>query len=458
MKKAEQVLIMNKKIKIILFLFLLAISAIPGSALPQEETNISLDISDIISISDIVAPYYSKLAAEEKIPSDIAAVSASWSPDASKILVRPLSPEDLIFDALYILNADGTEVKEFVATHNNTKYRTLQISSVNEHDELALWSPDLNRFVFTMNMYPIKEFYLIADENGNVLRVPGTNFSTIESIRNNISEISSQRCFRWNPNGKDAAVIMNDQLYIVDRNGFILQTLTNESIEKSISNCMWDHKGETCAFIGEHLWIINRDGTGLKQVASNAGQLIGWSLDDSKLYYSDVENGSRSQFVISVNDSTTTKISTGGLDDYLVIGPAGKILFTNTTYDEEHLTSSSLYVANADGSDQKLLGTNNSVNAYYAYLAAGAKWSPQGDKIATAFEIINSDGNGTKKIELGPNFSWHPSGNYIVFNSYDKRGDNYFSKVSVAKSDGSEVTQISPRDNYSYSFSGWSPD
>lgn len=65
----------------------------------------------------------------------------------------------------------------------------------------------------------------------------------------------------------DAGFVTRSQLYVVDENGFILRQLTNESIETNVWNPIWSHDGKKIAFNGKNLWIINEDGTGLRQFA-----------------------------------------------------------------------------------------------------------------------------------------------------------------------------------------------
>jgi TolB protein len=342
-----------------------------------------------------------------------------------------------------------------------------------EDFKIARWNSDGDRFAFNANVVRVNDTFIvingetfvgaagmgivcIAGVDGDVVRSASTGLSGVDSIREDSTDIGRVHGLEWEPDGTDAAVIINDQLYVTDQHVSFLNQLTNSSIEESMDECMWNHQGNMIAFAGEELWIVDKhDGSGLKKLASDVSRLIGWSQDDSMICYSSYGDGISSQYVVRLNDSKITKINTGSLDDYLVIGPDGRMLFTNSTFGDGDLISSGLYVADADGTNKKLLGENDSI---YVYLTSKASWSPDGDKIATAFNIINANGSGKYDIELGRTFSWHPSGDYIAFETGDYIGDRYITRVCVANSDGSGITQVSPDDDCSYSFDGWSPD
>jgi TolB protein len=468
---------MNRKFKfsLLLMLFLVSVICATGTSVAlKEQTENSLEVSDIISISNVTDSYYEELARDENVTYTDRSLLCSWSPDGSQVLVltryAPIGTPEL--DAFYLVNADGTEPEEIVATRNNTMEKSLGLIA-DEDFKIARWNSDGDRFAFNANIVRVNDTFIvingetfvgaagmgivcIADIDGDVVRSASTGLSGVDSIRENSTDIGRVHGLDWEPDGTDAAVIINDQLYVTDQYVSYLNQLTNSSIEESIDECMWNHQGNMIAFAGEELWIVDKhDGSGLKKLASDVSRLIGWSQDDSMICYSSYGDGISSQYVVRLNDSKITKITTGSLDDYLVIGPDGRMLFTNSTFGDGDLISSGLYVADADGTNKKLLGENDSI---YAYLTSKASWSPDGDKIATAFNIINANGSGKYDIELGRTFSWHPSGDYIAFETGDYVGDRYITRVCVANSDGSGITQVSPDDDCSYSFDGWSPD
>lgn len=467
------------KISLLIILFMGSIIGAAGtSAASEEQTENSLDVSDIISISKVTDSYYEELAREESVSYTGRTLLSCWSPDGSRVLVltryAPIGEPEL--DAFYLVNADGTEPKEIIATRNNTMEKSLELVT-DEDFKIARWNSDGDRFSFNANVVCVNDTFFvingetfvraagtgivcIADVNDVIVKSVSTGLSGVDSIRENSTDADriqgSSHGLDWEPDGTYAAVIINGQLYVTDPYVSYLNQLTNSSIEESIDECMWNHKGDRIAFAGDDLWIIDKhDESDLKKLASDVSRIIGWSLDDSMIYYSSYGDGISSHYVVRLNDSKITKITTGSLDDYLVIGPDGRILFTNSTFGDGDLISSCLYIADADGTNKKLLDENDSI---YAHLISKASWSPKGDKIATGFNIINVNGSGKYEIELGRTFSWHPCGDYIAFETVDSVDDRYITKVCVANSDGNGITQVSPDDDCSYSFDGWSPD
>ncbi|TQD24999.1 hypothetical protein [Methanolobus vulcani] len=468
---------MDRKFKfsLIILLFMVSFICAAGtSAALKEQTENSLEVSDVISISNVTDSYFEELARDENVTYTDRTLLGCWSPDGSKVLVltryAPLGEPEL--DAFYLVNADGTEPKEIIATRNNTMDRSLELVA-DEYFKIARWNSAGDSFAFNANVVRVNNTFVvingetfvgaagmgivcIADVDGDVVRSVGTGLSGVDSIRVNSTDIGRVHGLEWEPDGTDAAVIIDGQLHVTDQYVSFLNQLTNSSIEESIDECMWNHQGNRIAFAGEDLWIIDKhDGSSLKKLASNADRLIGWSLDDSMIYYSSFDDGISSQYVVRLNDSKITKMSTGSLDDSLIIGPDGRILFTTTFASGKYSTNSCLYVADADGNNQKLLEEKE--YRYPAYLA-GVSWSPKGDKITVSDGIINADGSAKVDIPLRQSFSWHPSGDYIAFETGDSVGKIYTTRVCIANSDGSGITQISPDDDCSYSFDGWSPD
>lgn len=320
---------------------------------------------------------------------------------------------------------------------------------------------------------------MIADPDGTFFRVIGKNFTTIDSIRDNILNIEWQRDFSWSPDGTKALVVMGFdprkyQLYVVDKNGDIRQ-LTNESVETNVWNPVWSHDGKKIAFNGKNLWIINEDGTGLKQLVQSAENIyagtIAWSHDDSKVFY----QVGRSLRAVNVDGTETVELASrddfGRGEDIFSSSPdRRRMIFTASTYNNGNI-SSKLYVADAGGENQKLILEVSGSRV------TKVSWSPKGDKIAFIEDgnlyTINTDGTGRATIALTSfNYAWHPSSDYIVFSSeIDKKTrkdvdhsrfwpkeDSYTRQVFVSKPDGTERVQITSNYQFNYQLGGRSPD
>lgn len=401
--------------------------------------------------------------------------SGLWSPDGSRLLIRPSSQLPgtaglKAVYAIYAINADGTEIKEIASTLNN-KSKSLNMN-------LESWSPDGNKMIINTNNFRLRSFFVIADPDGTLFRVVGKNYTTIDSIRENILNIEWQQDFSWSPDGTKAFVTMDldiskKQLYTVDENGFILKQLTNESIETYVLNPVWSHDGKKIVFNGKSLWVINEDGTGLKKLANDVETIyagtISWSPDDSKIFY----QSGKSIHTINANGTGATEIVSGDnriIDDIFSLSPdKQKLLFTTSTiYDDGKMTSR-LYLADSDGRDQKLLSEITGRDII------SASWGPKGDKIAFIEDgnlyTINPDGSGRATIAFSfIKYAWHPSGDYIALSSSidENRGNEVddrtvkdapdMMRVFIVKPDGTERVQIILNDTHGYNLNSWSPD
>lgn len=463
----------RKILKYSFFIIVLTASLFVPPASSLENTNTSLNIESVISISNITAPYYYSLAKTDKTDSlQVDYSYVLWSPDGSRLLVRPASqlPGTTAglksVYAIYAMNADGTEIKEIASTLNNTK-NNIKNESLNMN--LESWSPDGNKIIIHTNIFRLRGFAVIADLDGTLFRVVGKNYTTVDSIRENILNIEWQEGFTWGPDGTKAFVIMDldirkKQLYTVDENGFILKQLTNESIETYVLNAVWSHDGKKIAFNGKNLWIINEDGTGLKKLTTDGKIIyagtISWSLDDSKIFY----QSEGSIHTVNANGTGATEIISDDnriIDYTFSLSPDGrKIIFTTSTIHNDGKITSRFYVADSDGRNQKLLSevtTRDEVRA---------SWSPKGDKIALIenqnLYTINPDGSGRATIALSfIEYAWNPSGDYIAFSSsIDETigNDRDTRRVFIVKPDGTGRVQITLNDTRGYNLNSWSPD
>lgn len=435
----------------LLYTILTTLLIAPASSL--EKNNNSVNIENITSISDIIDPYFDRLVRTASMDASQRNLLSSWSTDGSRLLIishiNPL--RDAGLSAVYILNADGTEIKEIASTLNNTKDRSVGVGTG------FAWNTDGNRVVLRMSIFSLKSFYVIADVGGAGFRVVGTNLTTIDSIRENISNVKQQGYFSWSPDGTKALVVMglnsaNSQLYIVDKDGLILRKLTNKSIETRVRNPEWSHNGRKIAFNGKNLWVINEDGTGLKLLDQEVGNIVGWSPDDSMIFY----QANRSVRVANVDGNGMVEVISRDnrtISDLFSLSPDGqKLLFTASTNEK---VASKLYVADSNGDNQKLI-----IDTTTGKHVDNARWSPKGDKISYVEDrnlyTVNPDGTGRATIALtASNYAWHPSGDYIAFScEIDKKTRQIF----IAKPDGTERLQITSNNQLNYILGGGNKD
>jgi Tol biopolymer transport system component len=116
-----------------------------------------------------------------------------------------------------------------------------------------------------------------------------------------------------------------------------------------------------------------------------------------------------------------------------------------------------LYVMNTDGSGQRRL----------APAQKGARWSPDGQKIAFAGDdvyVMNADGSGQESLTSDPGLdsglAWSPDGRAIAFTRQQPPFHGRYAEIYVMNADGSEqrrLTRDAARDSYAASELAWSP-
>ncbi|AKB28665.1 hypothetical protein MSSIT_1946 [Methanosarcina siciliae T4/M] len=453
---------MTETLKIILFLTLLISSISTCFAASSENLNVSIE--EIIPISQIVTPYFDSLVeSSETGIEEQPIISASWGPDSSRLLVEASinSQSGASLHAIYLLNADGSGIRELTSTPSNTKEKSLGLHILENPDtQETSWSPDGNRIGIFANINAVRDFYVTANPDKTLIKTAGKcNYTTVDEIKENILDIEWQTNFIWNPEGTKALIIMdkdplNYQLYLIDRDGYVLQKLTDTS--DRVETAIWSNDGKKIAYsiTGPNkdeetgLWIINENRTEDNRLVDN-GIVIAWSPDDSRIFYVDANSG---LYSIKADGTDEVQLSTGfsRIDDVLSFSPDGKSLIFSTVNDE----GVTMFLADQTGKNAKVL------EEFPGYIIFKPSWSPKGDKIAYAQDdnlyTINPDGSEKSLIASAiTDYEWHPSGDFISFISSDS--------VFVANPDGSTKIQLT-EDGDDYRFladrylNGWSPD
>lgn len=449
---------MKKTMILFLIIISLLASNCNASANLQENTNGSIKVEKVISISNVTDPHFYELAEnanmEVKDSRDIV-MAGRWGPDGNRLLVNskhnPLNGVEL--HALYMVSPDGTGVKEIVSTPNNTKDKSLSISPPD-------WNPNGNRIGIGLGVFRVKQLDAIANLFTGNLKVIDKNITTINSMRENLMDIKWQGPFKWGSDGLRALILMKDkksqmeyQLYLVDMDGSILRKLGNKSID-DVSDAFWSNDGEKIAIQGDGIWVVNRNNSNLRQVTQK-GSFLEWGKEDERLYYKtgSVSTG-YSLYVVNINGTGNRKISEKCYkDDVFSLSPdEEKILFTT-------FHRSKLYISDSDGGNKRLF---LNITKERHIPDQGATWSPTGNKVSYIengdLYTINTDGTNRSKItsDVGQ-YKWNPSGDYIAYitvNGSDKR------PILVATPEGNKKTRISPgrHEKFLLKDGGWSPD
>ncbi len=440
-------------LKTSLLLIFLILSMSTGFASSYE--NLSVNVEKTTSISKIVDPYFDNLVVSSGTNlKEQPIISGSWSPDGSKLVVEASinSQRGATLHAIYMLNADGSEIRELASTPNNTEEKSLSLHILEmPYTQETSWSPDGNRIGISSNINPIRDFYVIVDPDNTLIKTAGKcNYTTVDVIRENILDIEWQTNFMWNPEGTKALIIMdkdplNYQLYLLDSNGYVLQKLTDTS--SSIETALWSNDGKKIAYSAtgqseseNGLWITNENRTENKRLTNN-GILIAWSPDDSKLFYVDENSG---LYSIKIDGTDEVQLSTSFVrnEDGFSFSPDGKNLIFSTV----NANGVTIFLADSTGKNVKAL------QEFPGYFIFKPSWSPKGDKIAFTQDedlyTINPDGSEKSHIASTiTDYEWHPSGEFISFVSSDS--------VFAASPDGSTKIKLAEDGRF---LEGWSPD
>ena len=166
----------------------------------------------------------------------------------------------------------------------------------------------------------------------------------------------------------------------------------------------WSPDGSRIAFVsnvvgsGLQIFVVNADGTGLRQVANLSVNIgVAWSPDGSKIALSAYGGAKYNIFVLDVNSATLTQLThtAGGTDLTPAWSPDGsRIAFVSDRDGDDEI-----YVMNADGSGQIRLTTSAGLDLWPA-------WSPDGLQIAfdshrdgnIQIYVMNVDGSGQTTI------------------------------------------------------------
>lgn len=231
-------------------------------------------------------------------------------------------------------------------------------------------------------------------------------------------------------------------IFSANADGSNVRQLTQPSRGEQDSFPEWSPDGSKILFAGvvangpSEVWVMNADGSGLKQLTHCTGVCAGaqwgrWSPDGSQILYSVVENPIR---------------------------PDG------------NATRECLWIMQADGSHARQLT--------YHPLTTGIgdnspAWSPDGKHILfarnrlangsydqQALFLINRDGSGLKQLtswelEAG-NEHWSPDGTLILFQSFGSFPDGSTPQLYTMWPDGTHLLQLTTNDRNSWP--AWSPD
>jgi TolB protein len=233
---------------------------------------------------------------------------------------------------------------------------------------------------------------------------------------------------------------------------------TDGSGQVQITHDAWNHDtpslspdGKRIAFVSDQnkhsvVYMMNVDGTGVEQLSPENAESIHptWSPDGTKVIYcadddlKPPKKNDASIYSVDVKTKETKTLITGGVNTYPSWSPdAKKIAFRKMIGD----MNSEVFVANADGSEEKNLSNHMAFDGWPA-------WSPDGTRIAFSsnrranyqIHIMNADGSGVRLLANTEGRAteprWSPDGKTIYFTNCKKVDFGTDCQVMLAGVDG----------------------
>jgi len=183
----------------------------------------------------------------------------AWSPDGTRLAFSPRNTGNSDQDTIYVVNADGSDL------------RPLFSFSPVRHVANPTWSPDGTQLAF--------EAWELS--NSSYVYVMNADGSGAHSLRNTAGGWSPA----WSPDGSQLAFGRRDELghsdiWLINPDGSGATNLTQGNGAFAMTPA-WAPDGSRLVFEGRildsnggHLFVINRDGTGLQQLDNGGDEAV----------------------------------------------------------------------------------------------------------------------------------------------------------------------------------------
>ena len=272
----------------------------------------------------------------------------------------------------------------------------------------------------------------------------------------------------WSPDGQKITFNGPDGAHVVNADGTGLQKLTNGGVSA------WSPDGQTIAFVrtvgtlpqwtrngpNSEIFVMNAGGGGLQNLTRNPkpDTAPAWSPDGQKIAFRrsfgarcgpmGCGGGRSDLYVMSADGSgqrnltRNPSVDMGGEARHAWSPDGQKIAFQRRAKGENW----EIFVVNADGSGLRNLTRNRSHDI-------DADWSPDGQRIVFRTSrhgrwelyVMNADGSGQRSLTRTPTVSvsrpsWSPDGQQIAFTR--RVGGNF--ELYAMNADGSGLRKLTP--------------
>jgi len=317
--------------------------------------------------------------------------------------------------ALQVINADGSSLRRL------TEYDNI---------EKAAWSPDNSKIAFlfaSRTDWASDDLYVMSADGSHKIKLN-------KSISGDIEE------FDWSP----------DSSQIV-----FTSSATDDSHPASEGN--------------QSTYIINADGTNLKQIDNREIHLINWSPDGSRIAFRAGSVGRHELYTMNPDGSNVIQLTDFSSYDSNIIpllywSPDGSKIAFSVIHETDEL-----FVIDSNGSNPVRVVSDDGHRGVIG-------WTPDSSKVlflqqdsgGMAIHIIDTDGSNETNLtanldDVIIDLMLSPDGQRLLFSSdRNDLSDNGIDNLDiyVINIDGSALTQLThyQRSNYSNKGAIWSPD
>jgi Tol biopolymer transport system component len=254
-------------------------------------------------------------------------------------------------------------------------------------------TPDRDeRIVFASTRFPAmnQELYSVAGNGTGLVRLTW-------------SETTEQHP-DWSPDGSQIAFGSfaegRQSIHVMNHDGSGERRLSPGGYEGDDTEPTWSPDGSQIAFASTrpyngawHIWVMNADGSGLRQLTGGFSTSPAWSPDGTRIAYVDAGGGISVVEVEGGNPDRVTQPHAEVTDEHPAWSPDGtKLAFARRQTFE---SDPQLYVVDADGSNERQLTTTGGASRF-------PSWSPDGLEIVfthmNRLSLIRDDGTGMRPL------------------------------------------------------------